>query len=90
MAVAKKPAAAPKLKIYTSPTCPWCMKLKDYLNAKKIPYQNVDVTSDDKAVEEMVKKSGQLGVPQIEINGKIIVGFDQPVIERELKVLKLL
>ena len=58
--------------------------LKDYLNEKKIEFENIDVSLDRKAAEEMVEKSGQMGVPQIEINGRMIVGFDREAIEEEL------
>ena len=64
------------IKIYTTPTCPWCTKTKDFLTKNKIKYTEVDVSSNQKAAQEMMKKSGQMGVPVLDINGKIIVGFD--------------
>jgi glutaredoxin-like YruB-family protein len=73
-----------KIKVYTLPTCPWCMKLKAWLVEKKIDFENIDVSSDSSAVEEMTSKSGELGVPQTEINGKMIVGFVPEEIEAEL------
>ncbi|MEK0338460.1 MAG: glutaredoxin domain-containing protein, partial [Nitrosopumilus sp.] len=69
---------------YSTKTCPWCHKLKDYLNEKKIKFEDIDVGEDKKAAEEMVKKSGQMGVPVTDINGKIIVGFDKGEIEKAL------
>ncbi len=72
-------------KIYTTPTCPWCKKAKEFLNNKKISFADLDVTSNEKAREEMIKKSKQMGVPVLDIGGKIIVGFDQPAIEKALK-----
>jgi glutaredoxin-like YruB-family protein len=77
-----------KIKLYSTPTCPWCHRAKDYLDIKGIEYENIDVSQDHNAAMEMVKKSGQMGVPQIEINGKMIVGFDQAVIDAELKKIK--
>lgn len=77
-----------KIKVYSTPTCPWCRMLKDYLIEKKVEFENIDVSSDRNAADEMVEKSGQLGVPQIEINGRMIVGFDRDAIEEELGKLK--
>ena len=73
-----------EIKVFSTPTCPWCTKLKEYLDEKKIKYKSIDVSQDQEAASEMVKKSGQMGVPQTEINGKIIVGFDKEAIDKEL------
>ena len=75
-----------KVIVYSTPTCPYCISLKEFLKEKKIKFKNVDVSKDEKAVEEMKQKTGQLGVPVIEINGKIIVGFDKELIKKELKI----
>ena len=77
-----------KIKVYSTPTCPWCQKVKEFLKEKKVDFKNIDVSEDTDAAKEMVEKSGQMGVPQIEINGKIIVGFDRDAIEAELEKLK--
>ena len=74
-----------KIKVYSTPTCPYCHLLKEFLTQKKIEFDDIDVAADQEAAKEMVGKSGQMGVPQIEINGKIIVGFDKPAIEKELE-----
>ena len=74
-----------EIKVYSTPMCPWCHKLKAFLDEKKVEYENIDVSENPGAVQEMFDKSGQMGVPQIEINGKIIVGFDKPAIEAELE-----
>ncbi|MCU0554148.1 MAG: DUF4124 domain-containing protein [Syntrophales bacterium] len=63
--------------IYTTPTCPWCHKAKAWLRDKKIRYREVDVTSDRSGLDEMVKLSGQTGVPVIVVGGEVIVGFNQ-------------
>lgn len=63
--------------VYTTPTCTWCNTTKRYLQEIGIRYHEVDVSKDQKAAEEMVKKSGQQGVPQTDINGQIVVGFDK-------------
>ncbi|MBW2971910.1 glutaredoxin family protein [Candidatus Woesearchaeota archaeon] len=77
-----------KIKVYSTPTCPWCIKLKAWLKQKGIEFENIDVSEDQQAADEMIKKSGQMGVPQTEINGKMIVGFDPDSIEAELKSMK--
>ena len=73
-----------KIKIYTTKTCPWCEKTKKFLKSKKVKFKEADISKNSAARREMIKKSGQLGVPVIEINGKIIVGFDQKAIEKAL------
>ncbi len=73
-----------KVKVYSTKTCPWCTKVKDFLKEKNVDFENVDVGEDKKASEEMVEKSGQMGVPVTDINGTIIVGFDKEAIEKAL------
>ncbi len=73
------------IKIYSTQTCPWCKKAKEFFDSKGIKYKDVDVTDDEKARDEMVEKSGQMGVPVIDIDGEIIVGFDQEKIEKLLE-----
>ena len=73
------------IKVYSTPTCPWCHKLKDWLKEKGVSFEEVDVAADQDAAKAMVEKSGQMGVPQTEINGKMIVGFDEAALEAELK-----
>ncbi len=70
--------------VYSTPTCPWCHKAKEYLASKNISYEDVDVSLDTARVDEMFKKSGQMGVPVIDIKGTIIVGFDQLAIDEAL------
>ena len=74
-----------KITVYSTPTCPWCAKAKDYLKKKKIEFRDVDITEEDKDREEMIDKSGQMGVPVIDIDGTIIVGFNPKEIEKALK-----
>ncbi|MFH1212009.1 MAG: glutaredoxin domain-containing protein [Candidatus Woesearchaeota archaeon] len=74
-----------KTVLYSTPTCPWCIRLKIFLKDKNIEFTDIDVSADREAAMRMIEKSGQMGVPQIEINGKIIVGFNQQAIEAELK-----
>lgn len=65
------------VKVYTTPTCPWCIKAKQFLKENNIDFENVDVSSNQSAAEEMIKKSGQMNVPVLDIEGDIIVGFDR-------------
>ena len=73
-----------KIKVYSTTTCPWCVKLKQFLDEKKVEYESINVGENQAAAQEMVNKSGQMGVPQTEINGKMIIGFDKEAIEAEL------
>ena len=72
------------VKVYSTSTCPWCVRAKDYLKEKKVKFSDVDVSRDSAAAREMIQKSGQRGVPVIDIDGTIIVGFDKPAIEQAL------
>jgi glutaredoxin 3 len=66
-----------KVLIYSTSTCPWCVKVKEFLKENNIEFTEKNVGENVKAAEEMIKKSGQQGVPVTEINGKIVVGFDE-------------
>jgi glutaredoxin-like YruB-family protein len=70
--------------VYSTPTCPHCSSLKNYLRKNQIPFKDIDVSRDQKMAQELVRKSGQQGVPQTEIDGKIIVGFNKPRIDELL------
>ncbi|NQV17975.1 MAG: glutathione S-transferase N-terminal domain-containing protein [Armatimonadetes bacterium] len=72
--------------MFSTSTCLWCRKVKDYLKEKKVKFREVDVARDKKAARDMVRKSGQQGVPQIWINNYPIVGFDKTKIDRMLKI----
>ena len=74
------------VKVYSTSTCPYCIRLKEFLKEKEIPFENIDVGLDRDAAMEMMDKSGQMGVPVVDIEGKIIIGFDKPAIIRELEI----
>ena len=74
------------VKIYSTPTCPWCKKTKEFFKENKIKYTDIDVQSNQKAAKEMVEKSGQTAVPVIDIDGKIVVGFDEKKLKSLLKL----
>ena len=70
--------------IYTTPTCTYCRAAKDYLRQNRVPFNAYNVASDTRRAEEMLHKSGQMGVPVLDVNGRIIVGFNKSEIERAL------
>lgn len=74
------------VKVYSTPTCPWCIKTKEFLKANKVAFTNIDVSTNKAAAQEMVKKSGQMGVPVIDIDGKILVGFDEGKLKSALNL----
>jgi len=74
------------VKVYSTPTCPWCTVAKRYLESKNIKFDDIDVSRSKEAAIEMIQKSGQRGVPVIDINGNIIIGFDQAAIDRFLNL----
>jgi glutaredoxin-like YruB-family protein len=75
-----------KVKVYSTPTCPWCHKAKEFLKENNIEFEDINVADDEKARNEMVEKSGQMGVPVIDIDGTVIVGFDVEKIKSALKI----
>lgn len=76
----------PGVTVYSTPTCSWCNTLKTHLRKHKIRFTDVDVSQDPSMAEELVRKSGQQGVPQTEIGGEIIVGFDKTRINKLLNI----
>ncbi len=73
------------IKIYSTPTCPYCKMAKSFLTERGLEYDDVDVSADRQAAEEMVDKTGQMGVPVLDIDGTVIIGFDKDAIEAALK-----
>ncbi|MBI2097043.1 MAG: glutathione S-transferase N-terminal domain-containing protein [Candidatus Sungbacteria bacterium] len=67
----------PNVKIYTTPPCVYCKMAKAFFQENSIKYEEVDVAGDAKARQEMITKSGQIGVPVIDVGGKIVIGFDK-------------
>ena len=70
--------------VYSTPTCPYCKRAKDYLSRKGGPFVEHNVAQDRDAAKEMIKKSGQMGVPVISIDGEVVVGFNQILLDRLL------
>jgi len=75
-----------KIKVYSTPTCPYCLTLKEFLKEKGFEFEDIDVSKDEKALNEMIEKSGQMGVPVVDIDGQIIVGFDREKISQLLNI----
>ncbi|MBI4451349.1 glutaredoxin family protein [Candidatus Woesearchaeota archaeon] len=76
----------PKVTIYTTPTCPYCHQAKEFFKENKVAFKEVNVAADRKAAEDMIEKSGQMGVPVIDVGGQIIVGFDKAALKKALKL----
>jgi len=74
----------PRVILFTTPTCSFCSMTKKYFREKGIKFKEVDVSRDQAAARDMVRRSGQMGVPVVDIGGKIVVGFDRPKIDKYL------
>lgn len=77
--------AAKKVIVYSTPTCPYCKRAKDYLAQKGIPFTDYNVAGDREKAKEMIAKSKQMGVPVIAVGGDVIVGFNQAKLDSLLK-----
>ena len=75
-----------KVKLYTTSTCPWCVKTKEFFKANNVKYTEINVSENEKARNDMFEKSGQFGVPVIDVNGTIIVGYDKEALKKELHI----
>ncbi len=78
--------ARPRVIVFTTPTCSFCNMTKKYFREKGIKFKEVDVSRDAAAARDMVRRSGQMGVPVVDIGGKIVVGFDRPKIDKYLGI----
>ena len=74
------------VKIYSTPACPYCIRAKQFLKDNNIDYIDIDVSDDQAAGEEMIRLSGQMGVPVIDVDGLIIVGFDKEKLKQALGI----
>ena len=77
-----------RIKIYSSPTCPFCYVLKNYLKEKGFEFEETDISKETAKREELIKKTGLATLPVVEINGQLIVGFDKKKIDEVLKIKK--
>jgi glutaredoxin-like YruB-family protein len=74
------------VKVYSTPICPYCIRAKQFLKENAINYTDIDVSGNPDAAEEMIKLTGQMGVPVIDIDGEFIVGFDKDKIKKALGI----
>ena len=75
-----------KVRIFSTPSCPYCVTLKEYLKENNIAFEDIDVSQDEVALNEMVEKTNQTGVPVIDIDGQFILGFDKEKISQLLNI----
>jgi glutaredoxin-like YruB-family protein len=73
-----------KVTVYSTPTCPFCIRAKQYLKDNNVQFEDIDVSENQEKAQEMIKKSGQMGVPVLEIGGEMVVGFDKDKIKAAL------
>jgi len=73
-------------KVYSTPTCPYCKMAKQFLKDNNIAFEDIDVSTNEKLAQEMIDKSGQMGVPVIIVGEKVIVGFDKPALASALNI----
>jgi len=74
------------IKVFSTPSCPYCVTLKEFLKQNNIEFEDVDVSKNEAVLKEMVEKSGQMGVPVLDIDGQIVVGFDKKKISEILNL----
>jgi glutaredoxin-like YruB-family protein len=73
-----------KVKVFSTPTCPFCHMAKDYLKNRKVEFEDIDVSRDQTQAKKMIQKSGEMGVPQLWIDDEVVIGFNKPVIDQLL------
>ena len=76
----------PNVTVYSTSTCPWCHRAMDFLNEHSVKFTEVNVQEHPERAEEVVTKSGQMGVPVIDVDGKIIVGFNEKALRQALNI----
>ena len=86
ISIEKKEKKHHRVVVYTSPTCSWCRTVKVYLKKNRIVFREVDISRDEKAAQELMRRSGQMGVPQTDIDGRVIVGFDKSKLDAILGI----
>jgi len=74
------------VKVYTTPTCPYCYTLKEFLKEHNIEFEDIDISKDEKVKDDIIKRSGAIGAPIIEVDGEIVVGFDKGKIVKLLEI----
>ena len=77
---------AKKVTVYSTPTCPFCIRAKQFLKDSHIDFENIDVSTDQAKAQDMINRSGQMGVPVIDVDGTIVVGFDKDKIKEAIGI----
>lgn len=75
-----------KVKVYSTPTCVYCQKTKAFLKENNVEYENINVAENEEAREEMIEKTGQMGVPVIQVGDTLIIGFDKEALKKALNL----
>lgn len=75
-----------KVTVYSTPTCPFCKHVKEFLDEHNVEYTDIDVSADEVKAQEMIQKSGQMGVPVTDIDGELIIGFDEKKLKKMLNL----
>lgn len=75
-----------KARVFSTPSCPFCVALKNFLKEQNVEFEDIDVSENETAQKEMIEKSGQMGVPVLEASGQIIIGFDRGKIKKLLNL----
>jgi glutaredoxin 3 len=75
-----------EVKVYSTPACPWCKRAKEFLKKCNVAFADINVAGNQEAAQEMIRKSGQMGVPVIDVDGTIIVGYDEEALKAALKI----
>ena len=78
--------SAKEVKVYSTPTCPYCKIVKKFLEDNSISYRDLNVAEDKAALDDIIKRSGQMGVPVIDIDGDLVIGFNQVKLKEKLKL----
>jgi glutaredoxin 3 len=76
----------PKVRIFSTPSCPYCYTLKEYFKEHNLNFEDIDVSQDKIALDEMIDKSGQMSVPVVDVGGEFIIGFDKKKINELLEI----
>lgn len=76
------------IKIYSTPTCVYCKTLKEYFAKNGFDFEDIDISKDEKQLQKMIKDSGQMGVPVVDVDGTIVTGFDKEKIDKLLQIKK--
>lgn len=75
-----------RVTVYSTPTCSWCNTLKGWLRRNSVSFTDIDISRDERAAEDLVRRTGQQGVPQTEVNGQVVVGFNQQRLQELLEI----